>query len=443
MESPKTKLLDRQLPIVQVDSQECDEEPGTEITVTGYNNNRRDVFTHDRLKDYIKWFTKVGSIEREFGVDRHRDFKLILSGIDKDGIEELSFGHFFPEDSKSVSKLFDEHLVQAPRWYCKKIIKRGNLKHSPEIRFEAIFCVEGTRIKHSYNPMISRSGYSAPEGAYNIQSRYGLWLCKDYIPVQRKNEWITHKGSEYTRFHAFVNCQDLRLTANRGAVDNTPSEIINDLQSCVEKIFNEIINGNDWSDLDWLESETEAYTTTEKEKSDFKRRIDRVKASRIADYNNIRLVEPHRESGVFSIFMQLESMNADLFPFKVIDYDTHSGYDVIVKSNDNIPIVSSKLFYVEFKNYLGKQFNHSFENLHSIVCWDIDPRNVKSGDEITDIAGMRRTLKVIQCQDNNDYTRHFLDDMRSDRKIEIFVLKRYLEEKCGITFRIRTEQDAL
>ena len=66
--------------------------------------------------------------------------------------------------------------------------------------------------------------------------------------------------------HAFVNCQDLRLTANRGSIDNTPSEILEDLRKAVQEIYNEIIQGDDWIDLEWLDSEVTAYNTAEKEK---------------------------------------------------------------------------------------------------------------------------------------------------------------------------------
>ena len=114
--------------------------------------------------------------------------------------------------------------------------------------------------------MLRRKGKIAQEGAYTVQERYGLWLCKDFMPIQRKNEWITSKGSEYTKFHAFVNCQDLRLTANRGSIDNTPSEILEDLRKAVQEIYNEIIQGDDWIDLEWLDSEVTAYNTAEKEK---------------------------------------------------------------------------------------------------------------------------------------------------------------------------------
>lgn len=172
-------------------------------------------------------------------------------------------------------------------------------------------------------------------------------------------------------------------------------------------------------------------------------RIDKVNRAKVADFNGIHLIEPQRESGVFTIFMQLSSYDSGLFPFTIIDYDTHSGIDVIVKAKDDIPIKSSKLYYVEFKNYLTKDFNHSFENLHSIICWDINLKDLKNNDEVIDIANQRRTLKIIQPEHEGDYTRYYLDSMRSGRKIEVFVLKYYLKEKLGIEFVPRTEKSTI
>src|SRR5690606_4689895 len=103
-----------------------------------------------------------------------------------------------------------------------------------------------------YNTMIKRSGYTAPDGAYKVQDRYGIWLSKDFIPVQNKNDWITKKGSEYTKFHAFFNCQDLNLTANRGSLDNTSSEILEAIQNKIVEIYNGIIESSYWEDLEYL-----------------------------------------------------------------------------------------------------------------------------------------------------------------------------------------------
>ena len=91
---------------------------------------------------------------------------------------------------------------------------------------------------------------------------------------------------------------------------------------------------------------------------------------------------------------------------------------------------------------MKKEFNHSFENLYSIICWDIDPKLTKNGDEVSDIAGIKRILQITPPEKEGDRTRYFLDDKRNNHKIEVFVLKQYLEETLGIIFKPRTEKDS-
>lgn len=435
---PYKTLFDRKVPIVNVMEEESDLPNGTEIIIKGYNNNRRDRFTHEILKDYIMWFTKFGSIELIFGEEKNKNVKLFLKGLNRLEPEEICFGHYFPEQSKSVQDLFEEHLVKAPDFYCKKIVKKGQLKNSPEIKYEAIFCLEGNKVKQGYNQMLRRRGLQAPEGAYTVQERYGVWLCKDNIPIQRKNEWITKKGSEYTKFHAFFNCQDIRLTANRGSIDNTPSEIMQDIKREVEAIYEEIISSDDWRELEWLEDEAEAFNSTEKEKNDFKWRLSKVNKANIATYKDNILIQPERESGVFALLIQLSVLEPTLFPFRILDYDTHSGIDIVVKGDHTTPIQHSKLYYIELKYFLGKQFNHSFENLHSIVCWDTD---IKHNEIVEDIKKEERKMIIVAPENKNDYQKYFLDSPKKAHKIEVFVLKDYLKQKLGISFRPRTSND--
>jgi Histidine kinase-, DNA gyrase B-, and HSP90-like ATPase len=437
MEDPFRKLHNREIPIVSVTRTDIDtEEPETSIHIYGYNNNRRDKFTHDILKDHIMWFTKHGAFDNIYHPDKNKDCKLFLKGLGQDNYEEISFGHYFPDEKKDIKKLFDDHITKAPDHYCKRIIREGQLKNFPEIKYHAIFSIEGKYIKYAYNPMVRRPGYSAPSGGYTIQERYGLWLCKDFMPIQRKNEWITYKGSEYTKFHAFFNCQSLKLTANRGSVENTPSEVLSDIQEEIKKIYDDVINSDDWRAIEWLEDEAIAYQTTEKEKSNFKWRIEKINRANVAEYKGTALVEPERESGVFSLFLILSNLEKDMFPFHVIDYDTHEGIDVIAKGDRATPISSAKLYYIEFKRNLTNTFNHSFENLHSVVCWDTE---IKHDDIIKDINGEERKLQIIQPADENDYTKYFLDNPRKAHKIEVFVLKYYLKEKYNIDFKPRAK----
>jgi hypothetical protein len=73
-----------------------------------------------------------------------------------------------------------------------------------------------------------------------------------------------------------------------------------------------------------------------------------------------------------------------LTPFKIVTafgsaktLFRFKGIDVIVKSREKVPVHGSELYYVEFKHLLSASFNHSFENLYSIVCWDTE---LKHGD---------------------------------------------------------------
>lgn len=436
---PYKTLYDRQIPTVHVRRDFLDvSDYGTEIIIKGYHNNRRDKFTHEILKDYINWYTKFGSVELQFNKNDLKDAKLFLKGLNIEEYEELNFGHLFPEENHDVNKLFDNYTIQAPEYYCKKITKVGQLRNFPEIKFEAVFYIEGNKVKQSYNNMLRRRGYTAPTGSYTVQERYGIWLCKDYIPVQRKNEWITYKGSEYTKFHAFLNCQDLRLTANRGSVDNTPQEVLDDIRQVVYDIYSEVIESDDWRQLEWLEEEADGYRTTEKEKKDFEWRKNKINKSNIAIYEGQTLVQPERESGVFALTIQLTTINPRVFPFQILDYDTHAGIDVIVKGDHTTAIYQSKLFYVEFKHYLKNNFNHSFVNLHSIICWDTD---IKHGDIIEDINKEKRKMTIVAPTQPGEYTKYYLDEPRNPHKIEVFVLKYYLKEKLNIEFRPRTSAE--
>jgi hypothetical protein len=139
--------------------------------------------------------------------------------------------------------------------------------------------------------MLRRQAYNAPDGAYTVQERYGLWLCKDFIPIQRKNEWITTRGSEFTKLHAFLNCQALKLTANRGSVENTPAEILQDVEQVVRRIYQEIIESEEWLQMTYLEEEAESYNTEEKEKKNFELRVNKANKAKVATYKGTVLVE--------------------------------------------------------------------------------------------------------------------------------------------------------
>jgi hypothetical protein len=407
---------------------------GTEIEIIGYNLNKFSVFKHAILKDYILWKTKFGAIDKVFDVTTFNDYKISLKGLDFVAPEIIEFGHIFPQESESANKLFETHNNDAPDYFCKKWVETGTLPNFPHIKYQSIFYVEGKYIKYGYNPMLRRQGYKAPDGSYTIQDRYGLWLTKDFIPIQRKNEWIVSKGSEYTKFHAFFNCQNFKLTANRGSVEATTPEILQDIEKKVREIYDSIVNSEEYAILDWLQGEAKGYDTVEKERREYERRKKYALKQKVAEYKGVKLYEPQLESGVHALLMQLSILEPELFPFEMIDYNTNTGIDILVKEKNNLSLDQSRIYYVELKNFLDKNFNHSFEYLHSIVCWDT---NILDGDEIIDIQSKKRVLCIVNPASQTDYTRYFLDDNRDERKIVVYVLKEFLKEKLNIEFRAR------
>jgi hypothetical protein len=98
---------------------------------------------------------------------------------------------------------------------------------------------------------------------------------------------------------------------------------------------------------------------------------------------------------------------------------------------------NARKFYVEYKYVLTGSFNHSFQNLRSIVCWNT---KLQQDDEVQDITQMKRMLKIQPPQNPKEagaYTRFFLDDPYSPNKIEVVVLKLYLKERLQLEFKLR------
>jgi len=229
--SPKFKVIE---PIFDK------EKTGTIIKIIGYNDNERASFIQEVVKDYIQWFTKCGSIELHFGHKRNENFKVHLKCIGEAEYEEITFGHIFPNEKADIEKLFDEKEFDAADYYVKRFIYKGEkLKNAPEVTFDIIISIEGDQIKREYNPMI-RDRMRADTGKYKVSDRYGIYICKDYIPVTRINDWVSGFGTgsnSMTMVHGFVNCQELKLTANRGTISNTDPKILEELKSRIQEIF--------------------------------------------------------------------------------------------------------------------------------------------------------------------------------------------------------------
>lgn len=433
-----------------------EEKTGTYIRIEGYNDNERSVFTQERVQDYLYWYTKLGSFEAEFEnyhktseddikietLPEHfsvefdfkkseseekvktkgKDFKVFLKCLDSDKYYEYELGHKFGEVNDNIEKLKSEYEDNPSNYYVKKFAWTGTLEEIPEVSYQIVIYVEGDAIKRKYNHMIrERLATSAlNQGKYKVGDRYGIWLAKDYIPIERKNEWISGfgKGSNsFVLLHGFVNCQNFRLTANRGSVA-IPSKIEKELKKIVDEKVGEIDQylreHGLWKMLDDMEETRTIEKIKKDENTDYtirkesieQRNLIKIKNRYIMEkngqgeliekvnLNDYVLLEPTNESEVAGVLSALSMIFPEKFEFDLLDYNTWRGIDALVREKAEVPVSESEYKYLELKAVLKKNnFNHTFRNLKWIVCWDLH-KEIKDGTEIESCIGEKRKFKV-------------------------------------------------
>lgn len=440
MDSPLEELMKGNVPEYQYLLEErFDAKPFSDITIYGYNMNRNiQDFAHDVLRDYILWFTRFGSVEKEFEILDHQDRMIYLQGLGRAEPEPIEFGHRFPTENRNIDKLME----QCPGDWTSVFVKRWCFQHKsiidhPGKFIDMVFYIEGDKAKRDYNPMIRGPGRTYQQGMYKVEDRYGLWVCRDYIPIRRYNEWLGLGKRLETKYHAFVNCQDFRLTANRGDVGNTPPDLLSAIERTVRQIFEDkIIGSSEYQEYELYAELERQYQTAEQERKDFIRRRKRAMTKKVCSFKGVELIEPSMEMGVVSLFNLVYALERSVFPFHVIDYDTKRGYDTLVAYSTPADLSQESISFVEFKYMLTREFNHSFDHLMAVICWDC---NLPDGAEVKDIRDKRRVLRITPARDelDYDYTRYMLTTPIDPHNIQVFVLKDYLRERLGIEFRPR------
>ncbi len=449
MDSPKRFLSEGQVPPYESEVTSAPKNRhGTKIVIRGYNRNVTRGFSHYELWDFILWFTKFGSVELEVGRVENKDKKLRLTGLGRAEPEVLEFGHLFPPENYNLKELKREDPASPSKYFVKKWSQSAlPVRGFPHVKLDIVFYIEGDKAK-AYNPMIKRRGRPprepiTREGMYSVEDRYGLWVCRDYVPIQRMNDWIAVGKQVWTKYHAFVNCQDFHLTANRGDVGNTPDDLLSAIGETVEEWFATQVQGDKVYKRYSEELEREkSYRLPRQEETELRKRKGFARRKKVFQTSNeallvakeIKLIEPRQEAGVFGLFCTLYALNPDLFNLHIVDYDTHKGYDALALVDLPTSLNGQQYRFVEFKRELEKEFDHSFDRLAAVVCWDC---NLGDGDPVTDIKATTRTLKITKPGPSTEYTKHMLVSDIEPHNIEVYVLKDYLKERLDIEFRPR------
>ncbi|MBA7494499.1 hypothetical protein ES702_05075 [subsurface metagenome] len=439
---PKKNLRLGKLPKVEYKVTPAESPRGMKVIIRGYNDNNQAGFSHEELRDHIYWFTRFGSFEKEIGIKKYEDVVIHLSGLgwEEEEGEPLEFGHPFPVVKTDIRELKSSDKVSPLDYYVAGWpFPKEPLIGIPGAHIDFVFYLEGDKAKREYNKMIHEPRTGWRPGQYDVHSRYGLWLCKDYIPIERRNFWVSEK-TEWTKYHAFVNCQEFHLTANRGDLGNTPPRILEAIEKTVKEIFERRIKpSKEFEKYQEELGKEQLYQSAQKEEKDFQRRKRLTLQKKTAKLKSIELLEPRQESGVFSLVLQLLVLEPSLFDFKVIDYDTSIGYDLLVTKDYALDLNKAAMRFAEIKYELKRDFNHSFKKLAAVICWDT---KLSNDDEVTDLTGAKRIMKITPGDNKakNSYTKYMLVSSTEPHNIEVLVLKDFLRECLKIELRPRSNE---
>ncbi|MGD1102978.1 MAG: ATP-binding protein, partial [Terriglobia bacterium] len=415
---------------------------GTVVEVRGYDNNNWNAFAHAPLIDYIRWFTAWGRIHSAWGETLPFTCTLSVRGIGERPAEVVPYGHPFPQEDYDFRDLRakDERRPEnyfVRRWVSDPIKTDG----FPDHEFRIAFSVEGDSAKRQHNIMLKRVGrpekkpYPYESARYTVSDRYGIYVCKDFIPIERKNERFADR-SEWTKWHAFINCQSFHLTANRSSVENTPADLLQAIyKSAEDYVVQYVLESDEYEEFARRTQLEAGRRKAEREKKDVVRRYrayqTKTRFQVRCTGKTLEFREPRSEQGVLWLIGQLVGLWPHHFSsLRVADLDSHFGYDLLVLRKHHLTGAEEPAF-VELKHNLrdSADFNHSFDYLSSIVCWET---GLHEDEELRDIRDHVRVFKIAMPNNERSFTRYFLNNPEGGLNIEVLVLRKYLEEVLAL-----------
>lgn len=427
---------------------------------------------HIYLRDYIKWYTIFGTIQTLYDEKlRSKNIRLYLSGLKVDDFsknynkteiidpvprfetidgvtyEIIEMGHNFPEERYTESKMkqYAESVNSTKAYYdfYSRRIFNDNVVCSNNTTFRLIISLEGYETKRKYDMLLSKRGKQRTEMMHTDGERYGLWVCKGGVPVEKVDDWIEGgRGTgTYTYMQAFVDSDDFNLTANRGSIKNSDIEKI----EIIKKELNRILDDskikvwmNERAEMEAMEKQIQSIDGDIKELAERKKSASN--RNKIVLPNGVVLQEPtknksgYSESETMVLLVNIMAYYPSLFTFKLLDYNTTKGIDFVVE-------VNGEARYIELKGTLGKKINHPFRCIDKFICYDTE---LKTDDIVTDLEEFETKLEVNKQDVFESYDVEFKDKQyRSYRlrpisarikDMEVICLKEILSDILGATF---------
>jgi len=365
-----------------------------------------------------------------------------------------AFGHRFADHFESESASGARRVRDDRTALC--LTDRSGFTEDP--KYALVMRVEGQRRQLDTYKEGSRQSI---RGIFDFDTRFGLWLCRDFIPIVQRNDLLlralsraTEKSKKRLRFdlsrtrfwQIFINNQDFLLTANR-------NDVANRLQH--EESIVEMVAGSIAEELkkdafrEWIENLQTAITADRRNKEieAMKERVDRVtnwfrkagqdvepttvSLERIDEEDSLRLPRPSSEQELFYLYAVLSGRYR--VPMRVLEYDTRLGVDAVAQVQDRMlftpPMATAR---VEFKYALhgNRAIGHFFEAIDAIICWEVTSTGnlPEAGDKPT--GGTLRKRASPRTQSKLDtHEVEYTDSKGNTKIIPVLALSRLFTKK--------------
>ena len=348
---------------------------GTKIVIKGYKiDNPEQFFNIESIKDYIQWFTIGGSFRNIFA--NNIKIRSLVNNID--AIPQIIIDDKINKKSEIVVGM---HQFEAPNE--NPIINLEEAKYKRSVDYSRPFGPfnRETNIKGEYISVQvygTVSGINARKQVCYLKenethkSRFGLYLCKDFIPCTKMNSLIN--SDEYEHYHIMANSQNFKLTSDRNNISNMDDLKVKWILEQIKDIVNNQIKPiADREYFSMIKREEEEYETKRKCERTIKN-IDKIYRMEDLDVNNLPILKiPRNEIETALLFVSILSNHYTQeyikeYIDKIASYSAKLPTDMVcVDSKGELCLVE-----VEFKLSNFMKHKHPIETVDYIVCWKID-----------------------------------------------------------------------
>ena len=298
----------------------------------------------------------------EYVQNMHVAPKIFLNDKLNDKEEEIGGGHQFSPPNENPSVNPQEERNPRSNDFCKHFgpFYRDTTINDNYVSFQLYGTISGVNCRRSISKL--KQGES-------LKSRFGLYLCKDFIPIVNRYDLL--KEDNYHHYHLLLNSQNFEVTADRNNLSNENSQEIKWIFEEFDKIVLEQIKPIAEQTYFKIRKDEEIAFIQEEKIKELKKRKTKYATMPALNNCDIPIVKkPDNEAQLALLFSGLLSKYSNKYfgELKIGHYSDKSTTDLICIDKDNNLV----LVELEYKVSNIFQHGHPFDTFDYVICWEVD-----------------------------------------------------------------------